>query len=132
MQKVVERIERGEEIKEEEIEKLAEEMSWEEFYKVLSSYSVKMEETEKKERILEGKLKVAKQLLQEYSQNPNKIGPELYIKLTEFVKEVEKRLKEAKKERRTIIVLFKIALAKLRKERLAFRKVEPKEDENVN
>ncbi|MGB9719570.1 MAG: hypothetical protein ACPL06_03180 [Candidatus Anstonellales archaeon] len=113
---------------EEDIEKMAMQMSWEQIVEFLKSLSVELEKTGEKEKKLQAKLKIAKQLLQEYGGHPEKITPELYTRLFEFTREVESRLEESAEERKELLVTFKIVIAKLRKEKLAFKTREPEED----
>ncbi|MEM2948190.1 MAG: hypothetical protein QXL47_02125 [Candidatus Anstonellales archaeon] len=113
---------------EEDIEKMALEMSWEQIAEFLKSLSIEIEKTGEKEKKLQAKLKMAKQLLQEYGGHPEKITPELYTRLVEFTKEVEERLAESEEQRKELLITFKIVIAKLRKEKLAFKTREPEED----
>lgn len=113
---------------EEDIEKMATEMSWEQIAEFLKSLSVELEKSGEMEKGLQAKLKMAKQLLQEYGEHPEKIPPELYTRLFEFTREVENRLEKSEEERKQLLVTFKIIIAKLRKEKLAFRTREPEED----
>ncbi|MEM4215949.1 MAG: hypothetical protein QXD51_02595 [Candidatus Anstonellales archaeon] len=113
---------------EEDIEKMALEMSWEQIADFLKSLSIEIEKTGEKEKKLQAKLKMAKQLLQEYGGHPEKITPELYTRLVEFTKEVEERLAESEEQRKELLITFKIVIAKLRKEKLAFKTREPEED----
>ncbi len=113
---------------EEDIENMASQMSWEQIAEFLKSLSMELEKSSEKERVLQAKLKMAKQLLQEYGEHPEKIPPELYTRLFEFTKEVEGRIKESAEERKQLLVTFKIIIAKLRKEKLAFKTREPEED----
>jgi|GEM_PF-2216407 hypothetical protein len=113
---------------EEDIEKMASEMSWEQIAEFLKSLSVEIEKTGEREKALEAKLRMAKQLLQEYGEHPEKIPPELYTRLFEFIKEVEGRLKASAEERKQLLITFKIIIAKLRKEKLGFKTREPEED----
>lgn len=113
---------------EDDIEKMAAQMSWEQIAEFLKSLSIELEKSSERERSLQAKLKMAKQLLQEYSEHPEKIPPQLYTRFFEFTREVEDRLEKSKEERKQLLVTFKIIIAKLRKERLAFKTREPEED----
>lgn len=113
---------------EDDIEKIAAQMSWEQIAELLKSLSIELEKSGGMEKSLQAKLKMAKQLLQEYGEHPEKIPPELYTRLFEFTREVENRLEKSEEDRKQLLVTFKVIIAKLRKEKLAFKTREPEED----